>query len=881
MTWLSRLLSNRSNLQRLAYDNPRAREIQRRRRRTINLEHLETRRLLSNVTVSMPTPSSPLTITGDVSNDNFVITELANGKVRISPGMVKIVPGVGIIAPSTINGTSASFTTSSAVATINVTLPGTTNFDYVLLQGQGMTQPVTVKNVTVTAPTGANLNFTANKVYNSGNLVVTDKASPAPPAQSVNGVLTASVSNSSFAAITITQVGGGPDFSSVTLTNNTAPTGVVVSLGTANGDKISLTNNNFGPTTLIQGNGGPSNANSLGNNDTVTVNGGSYKSLSVDQLLNGSNNSINVKNIVISPINPTLPRTVAGVPGIFANGVWTKQGNGAGDWTSISGVTVSQSSPPINLPLPRGIGWSNITVIQGSGASDYANVDHSAVPGWISISQADVASNSPYYNTANISDSKAGSYISITQGDAGGAIVNNIVTPGDQATISNTTSGGDTSISQGKGSNDSAKVSYAVVGGNLSITQNDQATNVAGNYAKVTGSTVTGSTTIAQGNANGDYASIDPTVIGGNAIITQGTGSGNQAYIVGDTVGGNASITQADLATNGSGNTARIEDTTVGGDATISQGDASEDDAFIGTSTIVGGVKIGRNIVINQGDGDEDNATILGVNATGGNTPAVPSISVSITQGSGNSDHALIESVVAHGGNVSITQHDDAEDTEGTGNTAEVIDVVTGTVIPGPYGPTDVNGLVTITQGDSAGDIALVQGGSSNNIVITQGDAVQVLNGSTIASDVAEINDTTVTSDITIIQGTGNSTADDSGNYVAAIAFDYLGLFNGDFNSGSVTAGGSTLIQQAYSDNQVYLGFAWDDVSGSYFTTTFLDVYTGDGGGALAFAANTTVVWGPLGFFGAYTFEGGGSGNTYYDGGGNDGVTVDPDAFNS
>jgi hypothetical protein len=131
------------------------------------------------------------------------------------------------------------------------------------------------------------------------------------------------------------------------------------------------------------------------------------------------------------------------------------------------------------------------------------------------------------------------------------------------------------------------------------------------------------------------------------------------------------------------------------------------------------------------------------------------------------------------------------------------------------------------------------------------------------------------------LQGTGTSSADDSGNYVAAIAFDYLGVFNGNFDSRSVTAGGSTLIQQAYSDNQVYLGYAQDEESGSSFTTTFLDVYTGDGGGALVYAANTTVFWGPLGFFGAYTIEGAGDGNTYVDGGNNDGVTVDPFAFNS
>ena len=56
MTWLSRLIPNgRSSLQRAT----------KRRRRMMSLEALEGRTLLSNVTVSFPTPSSPLTITGN------------------------------------------------------------------------------------------------------------------------------------------------------------------------------------------------------------------------------------------------------------------------------------------------------------------------------------------------------------------------------------------------------------------------------------------------------------------------------------------------------------------------------------------------------------------------------------------------------------------------------------------------------------------------------------------------------------------------------------------------------------------------------------------------------------------------------------------------
>ena len=65
-----------------------------------------------------------------------------------------------------------------------------------------------------------------------------------------------------------------------------------------------------------------------------------------------------------------------------------------------------------------------------------------------------------------------------------------------------------------------------------------------------------------------------------------------------------------------------------------------------------------------------------------------------------------------------------------------------------------------------------------------------------------------VTSDVTIIQGTGTSTAPNAGNYVAAIGFDYLGLISGTPASSSVTVGGDTLIHQQYANNQVFLGDA-------------------------------------------------------------------------
>jgi len=972
MTWLSRLLPQ-SPGQRLVGRNNRTRQAQR-RRRMATLETLEGRTLLSNVTTSFNAATSALTITGDTSNDNFTIVENLGGTVTVKGAPTSVVPGVGVVPPSTINGSSAPFTTSHAVTSITVNLPGTTNFDFVTLSGQGKTTPTTVKNVTVTA-TGANLTFTAgttatNGVDDSGNLVVSDKFTSA-----VNAVLHATVNNSSFATLSIIQTGGGPDSSAVTLGNDSIPSSVAVSLGNANGDAITLNSgNSFGMTTLLQGNGGPSNPVSLGNSDTVSVGSGSYKSLNVDQLLNGTKNTITIgPGILISPINSTLPVVVDGVT-IVPNGVSTSQGNGAGDVTTIAGVTTSTPAPPLNLPLPPNIGFSNITVVQGNGAGDSASVTTSSVPGNItimqgngagdsatidpttaggnisimqgngagdsatvslstaggniSITQTDLASNTPVYDTAMISGDTAGGTISISQGNAGGTIINGVPTPGDQAKVTGSKAGGNITIGQGSGSNDSATVSVSTAGGNVSITQTDVATNPAGDTALVMTDTVGGSVTISQLNANGDTATIDPTTVGGSVSITQGSGNSDTATVENATVGGNITITQlsgngdtalifdvtdthpattvpfitisisqgsgsgdkatisdvtapggnvlinqSDLGTNAAGDTALVMTDTIGGNVTISQGSASGDTATIDPSTV------GGNVSITQLNGNGDAANVESATVGG-------SIGVSITQGSGSGDTATVFDVTALNGNITISQSD--VNTNLAGDTASVIGVTAGTHTGSPS--TDVAGNVTITQGSGPGDVAYLNLDNINNVTITQGDNVQgAFNGSTVASDVAEINDTGVTSYLTIIQGTGTSTDPTAGNYVAAIGYDYLGYVGrlpvfGTAGSSPVTAV-YTEIDQQYANNQVFLGDPGpptDTGPASAFTTFSLDVFTGSGGSAYVQAANSTVFYGPLGFFSPlYTIEGGGSGNTYVDGGGNSGVTVDPANFNS
>ena len=867
MTWLSRLIPNgRDTLQRAT----------KRRRRMMSLEALERRIVLSNVTVSFPTPSSPLTITGDTFNDNFSITEITApgpdyGFVTVQSGPTHFVAGIGLVAGSTIDGSSEPFTTSSPVTSIIVQLPGTNNFDFVSLTGGGKTSTSTIKNVSITA-NGANLTFTANSVDNNGNLVVSDTYST-PPTPSVNAVLTASVTSSTFATLAITQTGGGPDSSAVRLGSDSIAGSVGVSLGNANSNSITLSGNTFGLTALIEGNGGPSNSNSLGNSDSVSVTSGTYKSLNVDQLLNGTNDGIAISSITISPINPTTSTVVDGVT-LVPNGVSTSQGNGAYDHTAISGVTVSSPAPPPNLPLPAGIGLSNITVVQGNGSvglpatpppaggvNDVASVTTSSVPGNISITQSDLASNTPWYNTATLSGDTAGGNLSISQGNAGGWVEpeTTITTEGDQATVTGSTGRGSISIGQGIGSEDSATVSLSSAGGNVTIAQLDVAANLVGDTAAVTDGTVGGSLSINQGNASGDSATIDPTTVGATITVTQGNGSGDTATENSASIGDNVLITQADVADNATGDTATVEDGTIGGNITLAQGSASGDTATISGITANGGGTTAMPLVtvsITQSSGNGDTVTISGLTALFANS--------SIAQGTGAGNFATVE-MATIGGNVTITQADLAGN---SGDTAHVINVEAGTTTPGP---TDVNGTVSITQGNAGGDVALVQGGFSNNIAISQGDNVQILNGSTIAVDVAEINAASVTSDVSIMQGTGTSTALDAGNYVAAIAFDYLGLISGTQASGSVTVGGDTYIDQQYANNQVFLG----DVNDS-FTSTWLDVFAGNGGGAYVQVSNTSVAAGALGIFGPFNINGGGEITSSLDSVSNLTVTVNP-----
>jgi len=399
----------------------------------MTMELLENRSLLSNVTVSFPTPSSPLIITGDVFNNNFTITENADGTVTVAGASTsRDVPGVGVVPPSTVAGLSVPFTTDSAVASIIVNLPGINNFDFVTLNGPGKDTPVTVRNVSITA-SGANLNFNAANLNHSGDFVLSNTATPG----AANAALAVNIENSSFATLSISQTGGSR--SVVHLGNNTIQGNVTVSQG--NGDDNSITvggGNIFGSTTLVQGAGGPTT--SVGNSDRISVSDSTVKSLLVEQFLNGQGNQIVIDSIGIASINPAGPH----------QGVTATQGDGAGNLVTIAGVTTVIPFNP-RVPLPAGFGLSNIVVRQGGGSGGFASVTSSTIPGSVVITQNDVAGNASG-DTAIVSDVTVGysggdpiiagfaGNITITQGDAL-----------DTAVVSDSIAVGDVTITQGNG----------------------------------------------------------------------------------------------------------------------------------------------------------------------------------------------------------------------------------------------------------------------------------------------------------------------------------------------------------------------------------------------------------------------------------------------
>ena len=272
MTWLSRLLPQSPSLQRLADHNRTHRARQgKRRRRMANLERLEDRTLLSNITVSQDPSTDVVTILGDTHGDAL--------KVTVNPDNTISVVGTGSPVKTQVNNHAVGVAYTSPVAALglSISLPGNGNVsDVVALQGQGQTVLTELKSISVTVTGTEPLNFTANGIRTAsgpGTFTLTDGT-----ATVAGGQLSAYVTNSQFSALTIFQTGCCPAY--VELDNDIVPGAVSVTEGVANGDSIVLDNppvngapgpgDHFGATSLVQ-NAGPTMTGCNGDGDQIHV----------------------------------------------------------------------------------------------------------------------------------------------------------------------------------------------------------------------------------------------------------------------------------------------------------------------------------------------------------------------------------------------------------------------------------------------------------------------------------------------------------------------------------------------------------------------------------------------------------------------------------
>jgi hypothetical protein len=753
--------------------------------------------------VSTSLVGSALTISADKFNNAFAITE-----TRMADGTHVTVTATDKV--TNINGIpyfggiEPSWTSPSAVGSIKVNDAGGANV--ISLTGEGKSALETTGAVTFT--------LTGTTTANPTTLSVSNIDNPGAFNLTSNQQLSLSIDSSTWNSININQSGCCP--ANVSLTNDKAGA-VSVKEGWGNGSSIFLADDTFGATTLVQQNGTQPTGkpNCDGNNDTIDVLSSFVTSLSISQLATGqtadgkaplaANNSVTVDTVHLTPGTSTL-------------GLKITQGNGNGDTADVTNVTVDNGNP--NL---RAAPCTSIVITQGNGTADSASVTASTVPGDILVTQGNGKAD-----TASVDTSHAGTpkgfecgNIFVTQGD--GEL--------DDASVTNSTATLNIAITQGAAiptgdpkkdqhGPDTAEISNSTAGfrgldkkgneiwtaGDVSITQNDTAASNPGNSALIDTVDAGGDISIDQGGGAGDTA----TVTNSNAGLASDSGGG-------------IFITQGD----GKGDSADVDNSTASGDVEVSQGNGAGDTAMVDTVTS------GGSVFVTQGNGDGDTATVQGSTVT---------VDINVSQGNGN------------------------------GDTVNILGVTAGSVDDSGGFPLDVDGNVTVVQGNGYNDIVNVdqfngQDNIINNLSVTQGNNVPFTGCEPGLGDEVHVNDSQITSDITIRQGTEPVTLP-NGTVVPG-AFGYYLVTIGD--TSPVTAGGVTSIVQAGEGNTVILGGA--NAGGFDFTTTWMDIFTGLGGGAFVDAANTQVLLGS--FLGNdFTIDGGGDGNTFVDEGGNDGVTV-------
>jgi len=419
--------------------------------------------------------------------------------------------------------------------------------------------------------------------------------------------------------------------------------------------------------------------------------------------------------------------------------------------------------------------------------------------------------------------------------------------------------------------------------------------------ATVTGSHFTALTIEQDGCCPANYT-LDHDTVPGAVTLEQGTANGNSVTVTNDTFGA-TTITQffAPSVTMGGGNsdsctgqgdTVTVDDSQIFSLAVYQNGRANPSNGHngggmtidIGTTSDVEVALTGFGVIAEQ------------PYASGGDTIHIESItqygrapnswvhgppSIYTLQGDGGGETTTVDSSVVFG-NISIYQGNGAGDQVFVGN-----DEAGYTLAVGPF-IEDFFGDLTIVQGNGFADTVTINSVGSepplnaadvnifNNVYISQGNGTVGAPGDPCCGgqpggDTVNLDESVITSDLFIFQNAYiNSDGLATGTLYNASGNNTINIALNE----QVLVGNQTFLYQGGSNNTVNLGGAGDP-SGIDFETTYLDIWTGWGGGGFVSAANTVVDVGS--FFGNnWTINGAGDGNTFEDLGGNINVTYGP-----
>jgi len=438
MTWLSRLLPQSPSLQRLANDNHRTRQAQRRRRQA-TLETLEGRTLLSGMVSIPPVVNGLLVINLDSHSDNLNINENGGNTVTVTPLNHSFIN-------SNAPGVAVKYFQINAIQ-VNVdslAVPGTSQNSPVvsLTETAGVNsgiKAVAVEIYGTTLTSGPDLTLTVTGVKNTGAFSVQDYSNVSTSTYT-GGTLSVTVTGSTFPSMNIEQFGccqatvdlenditTGHGAVSVSEGYYGAPKATDPTLQTL-GDTITFHNDNFGSTQFTLGNGPqptmPKGLSLAQQQDflkhccdnaysQITGDDSNFKDLTIIEPNRGAYQSITVGSDVAGVISEVEVSDAS-------FGIVACQGDGK--YNSILIQSITTSGHPNNELAPT----DSIITHQGCGNYDSTIVDSAQVFGNIKSFQGNGALDfvGYYGNVAGFFAGPIGPYIldfngnaCITQGD--------------------------------------------------------------------------------------------------------------------------------------------------------------------------------------------------------------------------------------------------------------------------------------------------------------------------------------------------------------------------------------------------------------------------------------------------------------------------------